>query len=118
MVSGTAAAGTDSFLSCGSGRLGLRRLLSQQLLLPCAPPAVAAGRAIGVDDTVAWDHQGHRIGRARPGDGPTGPRLPDTLCHLLIGACAAIGNVAQLLPDLALKRRGLDIKREIKMWLL
>ena len=89
-------------------------LVLKQPALAVQAAAVAAQAAIGGDDAMAGDDDRDRVLAIRPTDGPARSRLADPPRQLGIGDGAAVGNLAQLLPDPALKWRAGHAEREIE----
>lgn len=65
---------------------------------------------------MTGDRDSHGIGRARARDGSSGARPADCRCNLSIRARLSARNGGERIPDLPLKRRGPDVKRQFQPW--
>src|ERR1700722_5877066 len=90
----------------------------QQLTLALHTPAISGQISVLANHAMAWDHHRHGIGGASPGHGTDRAGLSNRTCHLAVSARGAVGDLAQLLPDAALKSGGLHIRRQIQVRLV
>ena len=67
--------------------------------------AVAGQRAIGADHAMAGYDDGDGIGTIGRADCPDSGRMTDPLCEPAVRRCRTAGDLAQRLPDFALKGR-------------
>lgn len=107
--------GRAQALFCGAGEVLF--LLEQGVLAFEAPP-VAGQVAILADDAMARHNDGDRVGGAGASDRANGSGLADGAGDLGVRARGAVGDAAKLVPDAALERGGLHVKRQIDMRLL
>src|SRR5262245_24898492 len=100
----------------------LRAFLVRRLLfcvdqgpLPIDAPAISGQPAVLLHDTVAGHHQTDGVGRTRPRDRTNCAGCSNGAGDLAVGARFAEGDGLQISPDLPLKRRGLNVDREIEV---
>src|SRR5215469_18676679 len=93
-------------------------LEGQQLLLALDSPSVPAQVSILANHSMT----GNRYSNAIPGAGlrygASRFRFADSIGHLAVGACGAVGNGLQVFPDAALEGRGLNIEWQSRVQLV
>ena len=78
-------------------------------------PAAEAGQAaIGGNDPVAWVEKTDRVGGVGPAYRPGSSGATQKIGDLAIGAGLAVGNPAQLPPDLMLELRAFGIDLQVE----
>ena len=87
---------------------------AKQLVLAIDAPAITAQAAVGAHDPMARNHHGNRICAAGLGHGPLRRRLTETGGQFGISDGRAERDLAQRLPDPALKGRAADVQRQIE----